>query len=85
MRSADTVLGSLRERGKRRVPLRDLYRQRDTRHRYLRAYARLYTTNGARPPGRPPETVEAMSLAKIATLIDALPHERYRWTPGRRT
>jgi group II intron reverse transcriptase/maturase len=36
-------------------------------------------------PGSPPETVDTMSLAKIATLIDDLRHERYRWTPVRRT
>jgi len=36
-------------------------------------------------PGTTPETVDAMSLAKIATLIDDLRHERYRWTPVRRT
>ena len=36
-------------------------------------------------PGSTPETVDAMSLAKIATLIDDLRQERYRWTPVRRT
>jgi group II intron reverse transcriptase/maturase len=85
MRSAETVLGIIRERGKRGLPLRDLYRQLYNPDLYLRAYARLYTNNGAMTPGSTPETVDAMSLAKIATLIDDLRHERYRWTPVRRT
>src|SRR5919109_1572984 len=85
MRSADTVLGIIRERGKRGLPLRDLYRQLYNPELYLRAYARLYTNNGAMTPGSTQETVDAMSLAKIATLIDDLRHERYRWTPVRRT
>ena len=85
MRSADTVLGIIRERGKRGLPLQDLYRQLYNPELYLRAYARLYSNNGAMTPGSTPETVDAMSLAKIATLIDDLRHERYRWTPVRRT
>src|SRR5437868_14656809 len=85
MRSAETVLGIIRERGKRGLPLRDLYRQLYNPELYLRAYARLYTNNGAMTPGSTPETVDAMSLAKIATIIDDLRHERYRWTPVRRT
>jgi group II intron reverse transcriptase/maturase len=78
-------LGIIRERGKRGLPLGDLYRQLYNPDLYLRAYARLSTNNGAMTPGTTPETVEAMSLAKIATLIDDLRHERYRWTPVRRT
>src|SRR5512145_40915 len=85
MRNADTVLGSIRERGKRGLPLGNLYRQLYNPDLYLRAYARLSTNTGAMTPGTAPETVDAMSLAKIATLIDDLRHERYRWTPGRRT
>jgi retron-type reverse transcriptase len=85
MRSAETVLGIIRERGQRGLPLSDLSRQLYNPALYLRASARLYTNNGAMPPGRTPETVAAMSLAKIATLIDDLRYERYRWTPVRRT
>src|SRR6266545_4446462 len=85
MRTAATVLGIIRERGKRGLPLEDLYRQLYNPDLYLRAYARLSTNTGALTPGATSETVDAMSLAKIATLIDALRHERYRWTPVRRT
>src|SRR6266498_5626671 len=85
MRKADTVLGIIRERDKRGLPLEDLYRQLYNPDLYLRAYARLSTNTGALTPGATSETVDAMSLAKIATLIDTLRHERYRWTPVRRT
>jgi retron-type reverse transcriptase len=36
-------------------------------------------------PGSTTETVDGMSLAKIEAIIDAVRHERYRWTPVRRT
>lgn len=67
------------------MPLDDLYRQLYNPDLYLCAYARLYTNDGAMTPGTTNETVDAMSLAKITALIDALRHERYRWTPVRRT
>ena len=35
-------------------------------------------------PGATAGTVDGMSLEKIGALIDALRHERYRWTPVRR-
>jgi group II intron reverse transcriptase/maturase len=78
-------LGIIRDRGKRGLPLGDLYRQLYNPDLYLRAYARLYANNGAMTPGATGETVDAMSLAKIGALIDDLRHERYRWTPVRRT
>ena len=37
MRNAETVLGSIRERGRRRLPLEDIYRQLYNRDLYLRA------------------------------------------------
>lgn len=36
-------------------------------------------------PGATMETVDGMSLEKINTIIEALRHERYRWTSVRRT
>ena len=85
MRNADTVLGVIRERGRRRLPLEDIYRQLYNRDLYLRAYGRIYRNDGALTPGSTPETVDAMSLEKIDTLIGLLRRERYRWTPVRRT
>src|SRR5262245_42580284 len=85
MRSAETVLGVIRERGKRRLPLEDIYRQLYNPDRYLCAYGGLYRNDGALPPGATAETVDAMSLEKIERIITALRYERYRWTPVWRT
>jgi retron-type reverse transcriptase len=85
MRNAETVLGVIRERGRRRQPLEDIYRQLYNRDLYLQAYGRLYRNQGAMTAGATTETVDGMSLEKIEVMIDALRQERYRWTPVRRT
>jgi group II intron reverse transcriptase/maturase len=85
MRNAETVLGVIRERGRRRLPLENLYRQLYNRDLFLHAYGRLYRNDGALTPGATMETVDGMSLEKIDAIIDALRHERCRWTPVRRT
>lgn len=85
MRSAETVLGIIRDRGKRGLPLEDVYRQLFNPALYLLAYGRIYRNAGAMTPGATAETVDGMSTAKIDAIIDALRHERYRWTPVRRT
>ena len=84
MRNAETVLNVIRERGERGLPLEDIYRQLYNRELYLRAYGHLYSNQGAMTKGSTSETVDGMSLAKIDHLIDALRHERFRWTPVRR-
>jgi group II intron reverse transcriptase/maturase len=85
MRDADTILGIIQERGKRGLPLEDIYRQLYNPTLYLMAYARLYSNEGAMTKGTTSETVDAMSLKKIETLIGELRQERFRWTPVRRT
>ena len=85
MRTAETVLHIIRDRGQRGLPLEDLYRQLYNRDLYLRAYAKLYANAGAMTPGATTETVDGMTLGKIDAIIDALRQERYRWTPVRRT
>jgi group II intron reverse transcriptase/maturase len=85
MRPSEKVLGMLRDRGQRGVPIDDLYRQLYNPTLYLRAYGRIYANDGAMTPGSTPETADAMSLAKIEQIIDDLRHERYHWTPVRRT
>jgi group II intron reverse transcriptase/maturase len=85
MRTAETVLGVIQERGRRRLPLENLYRQLYNRDLFVQAYGRLYRNAGALTPGATPETVDGMSLDKIDALIEALRQERYRWTPVRRT
>jgi group II intron reverse transcriptase/maturase len=84
MRSAETVLGIIGDRGRRGLPLEDIYRQLYNPRLYLLAYGRIYRNVGALTPGATAETVDGMSLAKIGAIIDALRHERYRWTPVRR-
>src|SRR5436190_9883054 len=85
MRNAETVLGVIHERGRRGLPLEDIYRQLFNRNLYLRAYGRIYRNDGAMTPGSTSETVDAMSLEKIDAITAALRLERYRWTPVRRT
>jgi group II intron reverse transcriptase/maturase len=85
VRNAETILGIIHERGKRGLPLKDVYRLLYNPALYLRAYAKLYANEGAMTQGATAETVDKMSLAKIDTLIDNIRHERHRWTPARRT
>jgi group II intron reverse transcriptase/maturase len=84
MQSAETVLGVLRDRGRRGLPCNQLYRQLFNPRLYLLAYGRLYANKGAMTPGADEETVDGMSLGKIGRIIDALRHERYRWRPVKR-
>jgi group II intron reverse transcriptase/maturase len=84
MQSAVTVLGVLRERGRRGLPCDELYRQLFNPQLYLLAYGRIYANHGAMTPGVTQETVDGMSQAKIGRIIDAMRHERYRFRPVRR-
>ena len=81
MQSAETVLGVLRERGRRGLPCEELYRQLFNPQLYLLAYGRIYANKGAMTPGVTQETVDGMSLGKIGRIIDAMRHERYRFRP----
>ena len=82
MQNAETVLGVLRERGRRGLPCDELYRQLFNPQLYLLAYGRIYSNQGAMTPGVTRETVDGMSLGKIGRIIDAMRHERYRFQPG---
>ena len=84
MRKAETVLSIIRERGKRGLPLTDVYRQLYNPELYLRAYGRNSRNPGAMTAGTTEETVDGMSREKINAVIAALRYERYRWTPVRR-
>jgi len=85
MRDAETVLNVIRERGKKGLPVEDLYRQLYNPNLYQTAYGKIYKNDGAMTEGTTDETVDAMSLAKIEAIIEEIRHERYRWTPVRRT
>ena len=84
MQSAATVLGVLRDRGRRGLPCDELYRQLFNPHLYLLAYGRLYSNDGAMTPGADGETVDGMSLEGIGRIIGALRGERYRFRPVKR-
>ncbi|MGR8008165.1 reverse transcriptase domain-containing protein [Streptomyces hypolithicus] len=84
MQSAETVLGVLRERGRRGLPCDELYRQMFNPQLYLLAYGRIYANHGAMTPGVTKETVDGMSQRKIGRITDAMRHERYRFRPVRR-
>jgi hypothetical protein len=84
MQNAETVLGVLRERGRRGLPLEGLYRQMFNPQLYLLAYGRIYANKGAMTPGTTQETADGMSMRKISRIIEAMRHERYRFRPVRR-
>src|SRR5215813_14788232 len=84
MRTAETILNIIQDRGKRKLPLDDVYRQLYNPDMYLRSYAKLYKNKGAMTPGITEETVDGMSQAKIAKIIEAIRYERWRWTPVQR-
>jgi group II intron reverse transcriptase/maturase len=84
MQSAETVLGILRDRGRRGLPCNEMFRQLFNPQMYLTAYGRLYSNHGAMTPGVDGETADGMSLAKIERVIDALRHERFRFKPAKR-
>jgi hypothetical protein len=84
MRSAEALLGVIRDRGRRGLPLERMYRLLFNRDLFLLAYGRIAKNRGALTPGTTDETADGMSLAKLDTIIEALRFERYRWTPVRR-
>ncbi len=84
MRNAETILDIIRERGRKRLPLGDVYRQLYNPELYLHSYSRLYRNDGAMTQGVTTETVDGMSLGKINGIIERIRYERYRWTPVRR-
>lgn len=84
MRDAQTVLGIIRDRGQRGLPLTDVYRQLYNPELYLLAYSKLARNAGSMTPGIVAETVDGMSVRKVEAIIAALRYERYRWSPVKR-
>jgi len=60
MQNAETVLGVLRDRGRRGLPCSQLYRQLFNVQLYLLAHGRIYANKGAMTPGSTPETADGM-------------------------
>ena len=63
MQSAETVLGVLRERGRRGLPLNELFRQLFNPELYFLAYGNIYSNKGAMTPG-----VHSRGLGLMAAL-----------------
>ena len=84
MQNAATVLDVLHDRGRKGLPCNELYRQLFNRELYLLAYGNIYANHGAMTPGASGETADGMSMEKIDAIIEAMRHERYRFTPARR-
>ncbi|HKF35896.1 MAG TPA: reverse transcriptase domain-containing protein [Ktedonobacteraceae bacterium] len=85
MRTAETILGLIRERGKRGLPLERVYKLLFNKDLFLMAYGKIYRNRGAMTHGVSDETPDGMSLKKIDAIIQALRSERYQWLPARRT
>jgi retron-type reverse transcriptase len=85
MRSTDTVLGLIRTRGKKGLPMERVMRLMYDPNLYLTAYGKLYKNQGAMTPGVTEETVDGMSLDKINAIIQSLRDDTFRWKPARRT
>jgi hypothetical protein len=67
MRNAETVLGIIQNRGRRGLPLEDVYRQLFNPDLLLLAYGTISRNAGAMTPGITPETVDGMSRAIAET------------------
>jgi translation elongation factor EF-Tu-like GTPase len=84
MRDAETTLAIIQDRGRKGLPLEDVYRRLFNPDLYLRAYDRIRRNAGAMTKGSTNETADGMSLAKINAMIETIRYERFRWTPVRR-
>ncbi len=84
MQEAEVVLSVLRERGRRGLPLTQLYRQMFNKDLYLLAYGNIYSNQGAMTPGASAETADGMSEGKIDQITGLMRCERYRFAPARR-
>src|SRR5215468_9906369 len=84
MQEAAVVLSVLRERGRKGLPLTQLYRQMFNKNLYLLAYGNIYSNQGAMTPGASMETADGMSEGKIDQIIELMRYERYRFSPARR-
>ncbi len=84
MRDAETILGIVRERGRRRLPLERVYRLLFNPALYLAAYGKISANAGALTPGVTGETADGMALDKIQRIIGLIREEKYRFSPARR-
>jgi group II intron reverse transcriptase/maturase len=85
MQTPETVLEVIQKRGKTGKPLERLYRQLFNAEMYKKAYSEIYANKGAITPGSSKETLDGMSEKRIASIIQRIRTETYKWQPVRRT
>jgi group II intron reverse transcriptase/maturase len=85
MRTANTILELIQERGKKRLPIERVYKLLFNQDLFLKAYGKISSNKGAMTHGVTEETPDGMSLKKIDAIIEALRYERYQFLPARRT
>src|SRR5260370_40777647 len=85
MRSTDTILGIIREHGRKGKPIERVMQFMYNQNLYLTAYGKLYKNAGAMTPGVTKETADGMSMDKINAIITSIRDGTFRWTPVRRT
>lgn len=84
MRSTQTILEMVHQRGEKGLPLERVYRLLYNENLYLTAYGNLYSNRGALTPGvEADDTVEGMSLERITKIIEKLKDRTYQWRPTR--
>ncbi len=85
MRSTDTILGVIREYGRKGKPIERVMQFMYNQNLYLTAYGKLYKNQGAMTKGVTGETPDGMSLDKIDAIITSLRDGTFQWRPARRT
>jgi len=85
MRKADIILNIHQKRGFEGLLLERVYKHLFDPDLFLQGYGKIYRNFGSMTRGSTKETVDAMSLQKINTIIGLLRMERYQWTPVRRS
>src|SRR3712207_1655517 len=84
MQEAETVLNVLRGRGRKDLPLTQLYWQMFNKELYLLAYGNIYSNQGTMTPGASAETADGMSEDKIEQITGLMRREQYRFSPALR-
>jgi retron-type reverse transcriptase len=84
MRTTNTILGLIQERGTKGLPLERVQRLLYNPDLYLTAYGKLYRNKGVMTKGTTEETIEGMSQEKMGRTIKALRDGTFQWEPVRR-
>jgi group II intron reverse transcriptase/maturase len=84
VRSTETILGVIREYGRKGKPIERVMQFMYNSNLYLTAYGKLYKNQGVMTKGVTGETPDGMSLAKIDAIITSIRDDTFQWKPARR-